>query len=199
MKNNCAESILDEPFGGGSMTITHVAIAGMVAALIGACGPATHPSSSDLAELRTIEEAIYAPYLDQDLNTGDEDAAPWSNAVRERMAEVSAISERTEAPLFAFNPLTESQEDIISDLNVGEPSMSAEGVATVEVRFTLGDERVQQHEFIREGGAWRLNNIRTPDWDLDTTLRRAIEDGHAYERCIERGGGHECEDLIRSD
>jgi hypothetical protein len=84
-----------------------------------------------------------------------------------------------EQTVFVFNPLTESQEDIISDLRVGEPSISADGTATVEVRFNLGGERIHQHEFIREERAWRLNNIRSVDWELDALLQAAFEEGRA--------------------
>lgn len=163
------------------MFCARAAVLGLIAAFAAACAqPAPAPAGA-AAELRTIEQAIYAPYLDEDLETGDaplEDAAPWSNAVRTRIAEVNLM----EQTVFVFNPLTGSQEDIISDLRVGEPRMSADGTATLEVRFNFGGERVHQHEFIREEGAWRLNNIRSVDWELDTLLQAALDEGRANEQ-----------------
>lgn len=160
------------------MSCARAAVVGLIAAFAAACAQPEPVPPSAAAELRTIELAIYAPYLDEDLETGDaplEDAAPWSNAVRARIAEANLL----EQTVFVFNPLTGSQEDIISDLRVGEPRISGDATATLEIRFNFGGERVHQHEFIREEGAWRLNNIRSVDWELDTLLQEALDEGRA--------------------
>ena len=156
------------------MGYVRVALVALAASVVTAC--AQHAPPGDAAEIRAIEERIYAPYLDQDLETGDaaiEDAAPWSNATRARIAEADRLVEST---VFVFNPLTGSQEDIISNLRVGEPRLNADGTAVVEIHFFFGSERVQRHQFIREEGAWRLNNIRSDDWELDTLLQAAMDE-----------------------
>jgi hypothetical protein len=156
------------------MAYARLAFAALVASVVAAC--AQHAPTGNAAEIRAIEERIYAPYLDEDLETGDvaiEDAAPWSNATRARIAEADHLVEST---VFVFNPLTGSQEDIISNLRVGEPRLNADGIATVEIRFYFGSERIQHHEFIREEDAWRLNSIRSDDWELDTLLQAAIDE-----------------------
>ncbi|MGE0046292.1 MAG: hypothetical protein AB7J28_04380 [Hyphomonadaceae bacterium] len=150
-----------------------------VASLITACSPAPSPSQApDATGIRAIVETIYAQYLDEDLRTGDVplvDAAPWSAATRARLAEAETLDQT----ILVFNPLTESQEDIIENVRVGQPAIRADGTASVDVRFILGDERVQQHDFIREDGAWRLHNIRADEWTLDALLTEAIAEGRA--------------------
>lgn len=159
------------------MLCARVAFALFAASFAAAC--AQQSATGPAAEIRAIEQAIYAPYLDEDYDTGDvaiADAAPWSNATKARIAEADRLLNQD---VFVFNPLTDSQEDILRDFSVGQPTVRADGTATVDVRFRMGGMRLQHHDYIREDGAWRLNNIRDEDWELDTLLRQAVAESQA--------------------
>ncbi len=158
------------------MSCARVAFAAF-AAIAAACAAPAPPDAA--AAITAIEQRIYAPYLDDDYATGDvpiADSAPWSNATRARIAEADQLMNQD---VFVFNPLTNSQEDILRDFSVGPPTMRADGTVTVDVRFRMGGMRLQHHDFIREEGAWRLNNIRAEDWELDTLLQQAVAESRA--------------------
>ncbi len=106
--------------------------------------------------------AIYAPYMEQGGAPRLLDAAPWSTDLRARLA-----AGQSQAPLLDFDPIVNAQDYELSALAVTTEGIVAGSHATVRAHFVnLGSEDEVLFDVVWEGGAWRVDNIRTAAWDL---------------------------------
>jgi hypothetical protein len=84
--------------------------------------------------------------------------------------QLEAMSARSQAmgePILDFDPLIDAQDYQLSDLNVTTDAVVENSHATVRASFNNNGQPAEVlYDLIWENGAWRVDNIRTSNWDL---------------------------------
>ena len=96
-----------------------------------------------------------------------EDQAPWSADLRAKLVAMIARSNAINEPILDFDPIVDAQDGTTANLNVATDSVVENSHAVVRATFTQENQpREILYDLIWEGGGWRIDNIRTPQWDL---------------------------------
>jgi hypothetical protein len=127
--------------------------------------PAEAPLASDPA---AAARPLYDPYFVEGGQFPEfRNQAPWSAAMWAQLEAMVARSEAIEAPILDFDPLIDAQDYQLSNLNVTTDAVVENSHATVRASFTNGTRPTEViYDMVWEGGAWRVDNIRTATWDL---------------------------------
>lgn len=93
--------------------------------------------------------------------------APWSESM---WAALEAMTQRSEAlgePILDFDPLIDAQDYQLSNLNVATDGVVEGSHAVVRASFqNAGTQSEVLYDMIWEQNGWRVDNIRTAQWDL---------------------------------
>lgn len=141
-----------------------------VAALVGfacACGPT---ASNDPA---TLVMEVYQPYMSEGSHAPD-----WRLAVP-MTPDLAALVDQNDSDsgggvgAIDVDPIIAAQDYQLSNLVVSVENPPADGAAVVMARFdNFGEPTTVHFEMVNDAG-WRVNNIRSGDYDLREQLTPA--------------------------
>ncbi len=144
----------------------------VVAAVLAACSQ--QPQGEDAGSAAAgpdpaqVIRPLYDPYLTENAVMPEfRDMAPWSSSLWAELEAMSARAIANEEPTLDFDPLIDAQDYQLSDLNVTTDAVVENSHATVRASFTnLGEPTEVLYDLVWENDAWRVDNIRTANWDL---------------------------------
>lgn len=116
--------------------------------------------------------AVIRPLYDRYFTEGAQfpefrEQAPWSADLWAQLEAMVARSNAINEPILDFDPLIDAQDYQLADLNVATEAVAENSHATVRASFTnAGNASEVVYDMVWEGGAWRVDNIRTAAWDL---------------------------------
>jgi len=98
-------------------------------------------------------------------------AALFSKSLRAALKAMDARSKKLNEPILDFDPVTDSQDPQVERL-----SIAAESEAVAAATFYSGDvKHVVRYTFVREDGAWRIDDISggagDDKWDLRDIIK----------------------------
>jgi hypothetical protein len=113
-------------------------------------------------------QPVYDPYLTEGATFPEfREQAPWSTDLWVQLEAMSARSQAMGEPILDFDPLIDAQDYQLSDLNVTTDAVVENSHATVRASFNNNGQPAEVlYDLIWENGAWRVDNIRTSNWDL---------------------------------
>jgi hypothetical protein len=126
-------------------------------------------------EIADVLEQIYKPYLDPSVGfTLLEDNPHLSSRLKALYAEYLRNSSPDEVGPLDFDPFISAQDYQLKDLSIKSQAISGD-TATVVVEFMNFDYWTElTYSFVRENGAWRVDDIRSDDdqypWVLSAIL-----------------------------
>ncbi len=126
-----------------------------------------------------VTTAIYRIYAGPkgDYQTGNLDdkrvAAYLSTSLRAALKAMDARSRKLNEPILDFDPVTDSQDPQVEKL-----SIAPEGDAAAVATFYSGDvQHVVRYSFVRESGAWKVDDIAGGAGDDKWDLREIVKPG----------------------
>jgi hypothetical protein len=126
-----------------------------------------------------VTTAIYHIYAGPkgDYQTGNLDdkrvAAYLSKSLRAALKAMDARSKQLNEPILDFDPVTDSQDPQVEKL-----AIAADGDAAAVATFYSGDvKHVVRYSFVREGDAWKVDDISGGAGDDKWDLRDIIKPG----------------------
>ena len=133
--------------------------------------PQAAVTATDPAEM---VKALYAPYLANDRTARDVlEMAPWTDELRALLEKAMTLS-KNEVILDA-DPIIAAQDWQLSNLEVSADAPPMSGRSVVTAKFHNLDKDVTvQYDLLDVNGAWRVDNIRSGDWDLRNNLVTGI-------------------------
>jgi len=146
----------------------------LAAAAVAAPGAALAAGESSPADVTTAIYAIYAgPKGDyQTGNLDDKRVVIYlSKSLRAALRAMDARSKKLNEPILDFDPVTDSQDPQVEKL-----AIVPEGDATAVATFYSGDvKHVVRYSFVREGDAWKVDDISggagDDKWDLRDVIK----------------------------
>jgi acetyl-CoA acetyltransferase len=100
-------------------------------------------------------------------------AAFFAKSLRAALKAMDAGSKKFNTPILDFDPVTDSQDPMVERLSIAPESDNA-AAAT----FCSGDVRhIVRYLFVREDGAWRIDDIAVGAGDDKWDLREIIKPG----------------------
>jgi Protein of unknown function (DUF3828) len=148
----------------------------LAAAAVAAPNVAPAASESSPADVTT---AIYSLYAGPkgDYQTGNLDdkrvAAYLSKSLRAALKAMDARSKKLNEPILDFDPVTDSQDPQVEKL-----AIAPEGETAAVATFFSGDvKHVVRYSFVREGEAWKVDDISGGAGDEKWDLRDIIKPG----------------------
>ncbi|HYA73013.1 MAG TPA: DUF3828 domain-containing protein [Roseiarcus sp.] len=102
-------------------------------------------------------------------------AAAFTASLRKALAAMNARSQKRNEPILDFDPVTDSQDPMVERLSIAPES---ESVAAAT--FYSGDvKHVVRYVFVRENGAWKIDDISGGSgegaWDLRAIIKPAAK------------------------
>lgn len=154
-----------------------VILAAALLALTACSQPPQQPAAEDPAITAPgdLVRSLYGRYLNPDPNApfpALEEQAPWSAAMRQELVDMIARSNAADAPILDFDPFVNARDGATSALRVETESVVDNSHAVVRASF-MQDTRAEEvvYDLIWENGAWRIDNMRSADWDLRQIAR----------------------------
>jgi hypothetical protein len=144
----------------------------IAAAALAACTPPAAPPESeapaDTPDPAAAVRPLYDPYLTEGAAFPEfREQAPWSTSMWTQLEAMSARSQAMGEPILDFDPLIDAQDYQLSNLNVTTDAVVESSHATVRASFNNnGAPSEVLYDMVWENGAWRVDNIRTSQWDL---------------------------------
>lgn len=147
-----------------------------VAAAAAVPGAAWAAGEKSPAEVTTAIYAIYAGPKG-DYQTGNLDdkrvAAYLSKSLRAALKAMDARSKKLNEPILDFDPVTDSQDPQVEKL-----AIAADGDMAAAATFFSGEvKHVVRYRFVREGDAWKVDDISGGAGDDKWDLRDIIKPG----------------------
>ena len=142
-----------------------------LAAVLAACSPPAQQVDSPPApapDPAGVVRALYDPYLTEGAEFPEfRNQAPWSLDLWRQLEAMMARSAVINEPIMDFDPLIDAQDYQLANLNVATEALAENSHASVRASFTNADRPSEVvYDLVWEGGAWRVDNIRTATWDL---------------------------------
>lgn len=127
--------------------------------------PAGAPAGADPA---AIVRQLYEPYLTQGATLPPfREQAPWSRALWAELEAMVARSQASGEPILDFDPLIDAQDYELAGVEVETEAEVEASHAVVRARFVnLGAQSEVIYDLVWEGEGWKVDNIRTAEWDL---------------------------------
>jgi len=125
----------------------------------------TPPPAPDPA---SVIRPLYDRYLTPDAEFPEfRDQAPWSAGLWALLEAMTARAEAINEPILDFDPLIDAQDYQLTNINVVTEAIAAGSHATVRASFAnAGRPTEVVYDMIWENDGWRVDNIRTSNWDL---------------------------------
>lgn len=128
------------------------------------------PAALDPAALVT---ELYAPYLAGGNVPDPLTAAPWTDDLHELIEK--AIKLGKDEPILDGDPIVDAQEWQISGLNVSTDARPEAGRVKATAKFlNYGAPKEVHFDLVEIGARWRVDNIRSGDWDLRKQLASGV-------------------------
>jgi hypothetical protein len=148
----------------------------LAAAAVVAPSAALAAGESSPADVTTAIYRIYAGPKG-DYQTGNLDdkrvAAYLSRSLRAALKAMDARSKKLNEPILDFDPVTDSQDPQVEKL-----AIAPEGDAAAIATFYSGEvKHVVRYSFVREGEAWKVDDISGGAGDEKWDLRDVIKPG----------------------
>jgi hypothetical protein len=149
--------------------LRNVALAALCAVALAAC-EAPDPNGP----AATVEK-LYAPYLAKDgQSAAGLDVAPLTADLKAVIDKAGLYGNLLDEPILDFDPITNAQENIISNVKVAKQSGSGD-TAVVVAKFQNGDRPdTVTYDMKRDANAWQIDNIRPGDVNLRTLIAENI-------------------------
>jgi len=148
----------------------------LAAAAFGGSSAALAAGENSPADVTTAIYAVYAgPKGDyQAGNLDDKRVADYlSKSLRAALKAMDARSKKLNEPILDFDPVTDSQDPQVEKL-----AIAAEGDTAAVATFFSGDvKHVVRYSFVREGAAWKVDDISGGAGDDKWDLRDIIKPG----------------------
>lgn len=146
----------------------------LLAAAAAVPGAARAAGENSPSEVTTAIYRIYAGPNGDD-QTGNLDdrrvAAYLSKSLRAALKAMDARSKRLDEPILDFDPVTDSQDPQVEKL-----AIAPEGDAAAVATFFSGDvKHVVRYSFVREGVAWKVDDISGGAGDDKWDLREIVK------------------------
>lgn len=130
---------------------------------------AARPAALDPAGVVT---ELYTPYLAGQNVPDVLNAAPWTDDLHALINK--AITLGKDEPILDGDPIVDAQDWQISGLNVSADRPEA-GRAKATAKFlNFGAPKEVQFDLVQIGARWRIDGIRSGDWDLRKQLAESI-------------------------
>lgn len=153
--------------------IVSVATAVLACVTFAACTPPAPSGTAPPAPLVAGEQtaateavrSLYAAYQNPVAGPNGPEA-DWSSyrsaALQARFAALPAKQLASDEPILDFDPIVGAQDWAISDLSFSEAAGATATSRTVTATFkNYGEPRVVTFDVVEEGGAWKVDNVRT--------------------------------------
>ena len=147
-------------------------LAALGVAVLAACSQHNEEKAAEAATPASDPAAIIRPLYDRYLTEGAEfpdvrNQAPWSDDLWTKLEAMMARSEAINEPILDFDPLIDAQDYQLANLSVTTDAVVEDSHATVRASFANAGRPTEViYDMVWEGGAWRVDNIRTATWDL---------------------------------
>lgn len=137
------------------------------------------PPEADASAPRAITDPamvvrqFYDPYLVPDGQIPPlAEAAPWSTQMAADLDAMFARSQAQGEPILDFDPTIDAQDYQLSDVRTTTDSIVENSHATVRASFTnSGQPEEVLYDLVWQGDRWKVDNVRTAEWDLRTIIR----------------------------
>jgi hypothetical protein len=146
----------------------------LAAAAVAVPGAAQASGERSPADVTTAIYRVYAG-LKGDYQTGNLDdkrvVVYLSKSLRAALKAMDARSKKLNEPILDFDPVTDSQDPQVEKLTI-----AAEGDAAATATFFSGEvKHVVRYSFVREGDAWKVDDISGGGGDDKWDLRDIIK------------------------
>lgn len=129
--------------------------------------PEKAPEAAAIPGPAAMVRALYDPYLTEGATFPAFGSLPWSSSLSAELDAMSARSEALNEPILDFDPVIDAQDYQLANVAVSTDGMVENSHATVRASFTnMGQAREVVYDLVWENNGWRIDNIRTPEWDL---------------------------------
>jgi hypothetical protein len=109
---------------------------------------------------------------------GIEEKGVRAQFTRSLLKAIDAMNKRSKAanePILDFDPITDSQDPTVNDLKIApEPGESAHPIVDASFDSGASERRVVRYAFVREGIAWKVDDISGGSGDGKWDLRQII-------------------------
>ncbi|WP_135212231.1 DUF3828 domain-containing protein [Vitreimonas flagellata] len=137
------------------------------------------PPATDTGVARAVTDPasvvvrFYDPYLAPDGQIPPlMEAAPWSTQMN---ADLQAMFQRSQAqgePILDFDPIIDAQDYQLSDVRTATEGIVEGSHASVRASFTnAGQHEEVLYDLVWQDDRWKVDNVRTAEWDLRTIIR----------------------------
>lgn len=131
---------------------------------------AARPAALEPAALIT---ELYTPYLAGGNVPDALIAAPWTDDLHALIDK--AIKLGKDEPILDGDPIVDAQDWQISGLNVSADGRPEAGRAKATAKFlNFGAPKEVHFDLVEIGAQWRVDNVRSGDWDLRKQLAAGI-------------------------
>lgn len=135
--------------------------------------PADASASRAITDPSTVVRGFYDPYLVPDGQIPPlAEAAPWSTQMAADLDAMFARSQAQGEPILDFDPIIDAQDYQLSDVRTTTDSIVENSHATVRASFTNAGAREEVlYDLVWQDDRWKVDNVRTSEWDLRTIVR----------------------------
>lgn len=137
------------------------------------------PPATDTGAARAVTDPasvvvrFYDPYLVPDGQIPPlADAAPWSAQMSADLQAMFARSQAQGEPILDFDPIIDAQDYQLSDVRAATEAIVEGSHASVRASFTNAGQREEVlYDLVWQDDRWKVDNVRTAEWDLRTIIR----------------------------
>jgi len=149
-----------------------------MALLPAGCASTVQPPEKILPPEKIIE-SLYAPYVSYEVEHGESSwakAAVYSKSFKAAIDRGLEFSLLLNEPVIDYDPIVGAQDVSIMNLRIAVDRPASSGKAHVIARFQNVDrETTVGYEMLLEGGAWKIDGIRSGDHDLRQSIVDALK------------------------
>jgi hypothetical protein len=137
-------------------------LAGFLAGSLAACAqPAPRVAPEE------VVQRLYDPYFGRAEAERLENAAPWTDDLKDMIARASRQARASNVAWITFNPFFGSDDVSLGELAVSAQAPPADERVTVIVRFTnAGRSEHVFFDLVAIEGEWRVQDLRGDSWSL---------------------------------
>jgi hypothetical protein len=121
----------------------------------------------------TVVQSLYDPYLVPDGQIPPlAEAVPWSAQMSADLQAMFARSQTQGEPILDFDPIIDAQDYQLSDVRTATEAIVEGSHASVRASFTnAGQHEEVLYDLVWQDDRWKVDNVRTAEWDLRTIIR----------------------------
>lgn len=126
-----------------------------------------------MADPASVVQRFYDLYLVADGQIPPlAEAVPWSAQMSADLQAMFARSQAQGEPILDFDPIIDAQDYQLSDVRAATEAIVEGSHASVRASFTnAGQHEEVLYDLVWQDDRWKVDNVRTAEWDLRTILR----------------------------